>query len=177
MQTCSSRCDMRLGLMLGYWMPDPWDPTDLVLEAERLGYDSAWTAEAYGSDVFSPLCWIGARTSRIKLGTGIMQISARTPACVAMTVATIDHLSARRPADPRDRRVRPAGRRGLVRAAVPAADGTDARVRPAAPHDASPRGPGRLRRRALPAAAPRRRAAREGAQADRPPAPKRRPDL
>ena len=84
---------MKLGVMLGYWMPDPWDPTELVLEAERLGYDSAWTAEAYGSDVFSPLCWIGARTSRIKLGTGIMQISARTPACVAMTAATIDHLS------------------------------------------------------------------------------------
>jgi F420-dependent oxidoreductase-like protein len=84
---------MRLGLMLGYWMPDPWDPTDLVLEAERLGYDSVWTAEAYGSDVFSPLCWIGARTTRIKLGTAIMQISARTPACAAMTAATIDHLS------------------------------------------------------------------------------------
>jgi F420-dependent oxidoreductase-like protein len=84
---------MRLGVMLGYWMPDPWDPTELVLEAERLGYDSAWTAEAYGSDVFSPLCWIGARTTRIKLGTSIMQISARTPACAAMTAATIDHLS------------------------------------------------------------------------------------
>src|SRR2546427_10142295 len=84
---------MRLGLMLGYWMPDPWAPTELVLEAERLGYDSAWTAEAYGSDVFSPLCWIGARTSRIKLGTAVMQISARTPACTAMTAATIDHLS------------------------------------------------------------------------------------
>jgi F420-dependent oxidoreductase-like protein len=84
---------MRLGVMLGYWMPDPWDPTDLVLEAERLGYDSAWTAEAYGSDVFSPLCWIGARTTRIKLGTAVMQISARTPACVAMTAATLDHLS------------------------------------------------------------------------------------
>jgi F420-dependent oxidoreductase-like protein len=84
---------MRLGLMLGYWMPDPWDPTDLVLEAEKLGYDSAWTAEAYGSDAFSPLCWIGARTSRIKLGTAVMQISARTPACAAMTAATIDQLS------------------------------------------------------------------------------------
>ncbi len=84
---------MKLGLMLGYWMPDPWNPTDLVLEAERLGYDSVWTAEAYGSDVVSPLCWIGARTSRIKLGTAVMQISARTPACVAMTAATIDHLS------------------------------------------------------------------------------------
>jgi F420-dependent oxidoreductase-like protein len=84
---------MRLGLMLGYWGSEPSDPIDLVLEAERLGFDSAWTAEAYGSDVFSPLCWIGARTSKIKLGTGIMQISARTPACVAMTAATIDHLS------------------------------------------------------------------------------------
>ena len=84
---------MRLGLMVGYWMSGPEDPIDLVLEAERLGYDSVWTAEAYGSDVVSPLCWIGARTTRIKLGTGIMQISARTPACVAMTAATIDHLS------------------------------------------------------------------------------------
>src|SRR5256885_10088442 len=84
---------MRLGLMLGYWMPDPWDPTDLVQEAERLGYESVWTAEAYGSDVFSPLCWVGARTQRIKLGTAIMQISARTPACAAMAAATLHHLS------------------------------------------------------------------------------------
>ncbi len=84
---------MRLGLMCGYWMFGPEDPIDLVRLAEDLGYDSVWTAEAYGSDVFSPLCWMGARTSRIKLGTGIMQISARTPACVAMTAATIDHLS------------------------------------------------------------------------------------
>jgi len=84
---------MRLGLMVGYWMAGPEDPIETVLEAERLGYDSVWTAEAYGSDVFSPLCWIGARTTRIKLGTGIMQISARTPACAAMTAMTIDHLS------------------------------------------------------------------------------------
>jgi F420-dependent oxidoreductase-like protein len=84
---------MRLGLMLGYWMSGPEDPIDLVLEAERLGYDSVWTAEAYGSDAIAPLCWIGARTSRIKLATGVLQISARTPACVAMTAATIDHLS------------------------------------------------------------------------------------
>ena len=84
---------MRLGLMLGYWMMGPEDPIDLVLEAERLGFDSVWTAEAYGSDAFSPLCWMGARTSRIKLGTAVMQISARTPACAAMTAATIDHLS------------------------------------------------------------------------------------
>src|SRR5919197_3009204 len=81
------------GLMLGYWGADRWDPIDLVLEAERLGFDSVWTSEAYGSDAFSPLCWIGARTERIKLGTGIVQISARTPAAVAMTAATVDHLS------------------------------------------------------------------------------------
>ena len=84
---------MRLGLQVGYWMMGPEDPIDLVLEAERLGFDSVWTAEAYGSDCFSPLCWIGARTSKIKLGTAVMQISARTPACAAMTAITIDHLS------------------------------------------------------------------------------------
>jgi F420-dependent oxidoreductase-like protein len=79
--------------MLGYWQSGPEDPIDLVREAEELGYDSVWCAEAYGSDCISPLCWIGARTSRIKLGTGILHVSARTPACVAMTAATIDHLS------------------------------------------------------------------------------------
>jgi F420-dependent oxidoreductase-like protein len=84
---------MKLGLMLGYWMPDPFDPVPLAKEAEGLGFDSVWTAEAYGSDVFTPLAWVGAHTSRIKLGTGIMQISARTPACVAMTVTTLDHLT------------------------------------------------------------------------------------
>ncbi len=84
---------MKLGLQLGYWTQGPEDPIDLVLEAERLGFDSVWTAEAYGSDCFSPLCWIGARTSRIKLGTAVMQLSARTPACAAMTAMTIDHLS------------------------------------------------------------------------------------
>jgi len=84
---------MRLGLMVGYWMFGPEDPIDMVLEAERLGYDSVWTAEAYGSDAISLLSWLGARTTKIKLGTGILQISARTPACVAMTATTIDHLS------------------------------------------------------------------------------------
>jgi F420-dependent oxidoreductase-like protein len=85
---------MKLGLMLGYWSATP--PPKLVemaQVAEASGWDSVWTAEAYGSDVFSPLCWIGANTSTIKLGTGLMQISARTPACAAMTAATIDHLS------------------------------------------------------------------------------------
>src|SRR5262245_6351025 len=84
---------MKLGLVLGYWMFGPEDPIDLVREAEALGYDSVWTAEAYGNDCVSTLCWMGARTTRIKLGTGIMQLSARTPASVAMTAATIDHLS------------------------------------------------------------------------------------
>jgi F420-dependent oxidoreductase-like protein len=84
---------MKLGLMIGYWMQGPEDPIDLVLQAESLGFDSVWTAEAYGSDCVSTLCWMGARTTRIKLGTGIMQLSARTPACVAMTATTIDHLS------------------------------------------------------------------------------------
>lgn len=85
---------MKLGLMLGYWAATP--PPELIDAAklaESVGYDSVWTAEAYGSDVVSPLCWIGANTSTIKLGTGLMQISARTPACAAMTAASIDHLS------------------------------------------------------------------------------------
>jgi F420-dependent oxidoreductase-like protein len=80
--------------MVGYWTAAP--PPDLIETAkfaEDLGWDSVWTAEAYGSDVVSPLCWIGANTSRIKLGTGLMQISARTPASAAMTAASIDHLS------------------------------------------------------------------------------------
>lgn len=85
---------LKLGLQLGYWMAaPPSDRVPLALEAERLGYDSVWTAEAYGSDVFTPLTVIAAATSRIKVATGIMQISARTPACSAMTAATLDHLS------------------------------------------------------------------------------------
>jgi F420-dependent oxidoreductase-like protein len=85
---------MKLGLQLGYWgTGPPPDPIEAVLEAERLGFDSVWTAEAYGSDCFTPLAWLGARTTRIKLGTAIMQIGARTPANVAMTAMTLDHLS------------------------------------------------------------------------------------
>jgi len=84
---------MKLGLMAGYWMFGPTDPAPLAIEAEKLGFDSVWTAEAYGSDAISPLCWIGAQTKKIKLGTSILQISARTPACAAMTAMTIDHLS------------------------------------------------------------------------------------
>jgi len=68
-------------------------PLDLILEAERLGFDSVWTAEAYGSDAITPLAWIGARTTRVRLGTAIMQIPARTPAMCAMTAMTLDALS------------------------------------------------------------------------------------
>ena len=84
---------MKYGLALGYSGATPEDGSETALEAERLGYESVWTAEAYGSDVFTPLAYIGARTSKIKLGTGIAQISARTPAALAMTAATLDHLS------------------------------------------------------------------------------------
>ncbi|KAB8190873.1 LLM class F420-dependent oxidoreductase [Nonomuraea phyllanthi] len=84
---------MKLGLNLGYWQRHADDATESVLAAERLGYDSVWTAEAYGSDVFTPLAWYGARTSRIKLGTSIAQISARPPVTTAMTAMTLDHLT------------------------------------------------------------------------------------
>ena len=84
---------MKLGLMVGYWMSGPQNPAPLAIEAEKLGFDSVWTAEAYGSDAITPLAWIAGQTEKIKLGTGIIQISARTPACVAMTAMTLDHLS------------------------------------------------------------------------------------
>lgn len=85
---------LKLGLQLGYWAAGPTPGfVELAQEAERLGFDSVWTAEAWGSDCFSPLCWIGAHTSRIKLGTSVTQISARTPAATAMHALTIDHLS------------------------------------------------------------------------------------
>ncbi|HVA61113.1 MAG TPA: LLM class F420-dependent oxidoreductase [Mycobacteriales bacterium] len=85
--------DLNLGLMLGYWGAQPDDATDAVLAAEDCGFGSVWTAEAYGSDAFTPLTWYAARTSRIRLGTGLVQISARTPAATAMTAATLDALS------------------------------------------------------------------------------------
>ena len=85
---------MKLGLMIGYFGSQfEANFVDLAKHAESLGYDSVWTAEAYGSDAFTPLCWVAANTDRIKLGTGVMQISARTPANVAMTATTLDMLS------------------------------------------------------------------------------------
>ncbi len=85
---------MKLGFSAGYWSSGP--PAgieDSIRAAEDLGFDSMWTAEAYGSDALTPLAWWGAKTSRIKLGTAIAQISARTPAATAMAAMTLDHLS------------------------------------------------------------------------------------
>src|SRR5436305_11799096 len=85
---------MKLGLTLGYWgAQPPTDALDKMLEAEKLGFDTVFTAESWGSDAFTPLAWWGSRTSRIKLGTSIVQISARTPAATAMHAMTLDHLS------------------------------------------------------------------------------------
>ena len=84
---------MRLGLNLGYWGSSPVDGVAMTREAESLGFDSVWTAEAYGSDAITPLAYLAALTSRIKLGTAIMQIPARTPANCAMTTSTLDALS------------------------------------------------------------------------------------
>ncbi|MBO7938315.1 LLM class F420-dependent oxidoreductase [Streptomyces sp. CAI-85] len=85
---------MRLGLALGYWGRGP-DPRHLELarEAERLGYDSVWTAESWGSDAFTPLTWIAAHTTRIGLGTAVAQMAARSPTTTAMHALTLDHLS------------------------------------------------------------------------------------
>jgi F420-dependent oxidoreductase-like protein len=88
-----SRDDLRLGINVGYWQRDPDDQTETVLAAERLGYDCVFTAEAYGSDAFTPLTWYAARTSRIKLGTAVAQLSARAPAATAMHALTLDALS------------------------------------------------------------------------------------
>src|SRR3978361_2106005 len=79
--------------MLGYWTAAPEDATEAGLAAEDVGFDSVWTAEAYGSDAFTTLSWYAARTNRIKLGTGIVQMSARTPAPPAVSAGALDGLS------------------------------------------------------------------------------------
>jgi F420-dependent oxidoreductase-like protein len=84
---------MRLGLNLGYWGAGAADNVAVAQEAERAGFHSLWTAEAWGSDAITPLTWLAAKTERIKVGTAIMQIPARTPANAAMTAATLDLLT------------------------------------------------------------------------------------
>ncbi len=85
---------MKLGFHVGYWGSGPTPGAlEAVLKAEELGFDSVWTAEAYGSDAFTPLAWWGSSTSRIRLGTNIVQMAARTPTATAMSALTLDHLS------------------------------------------------------------------------------------
>src|SRR6266849_11122377 len=84
---------MKLGLAIGYSRAHVDIPVKLVQRAEELGYESVWTAEAYGSDAVTPLAFLAAHTSRIKLGTGIMQLAARTPANAAMSAATVDAMA------------------------------------------------------------------------------------
>jgi len=84
---------MRLGLTAGYSGANLEVNIGLVKEAERLGFDSVWTAEAYGSDAVTPLAWIAAQTTKIRLGTAIMQMPARTPAMTAMTAMSLDAIS------------------------------------------------------------------------------------
>jgi F420-dependent oxidoreductase-like protein len=86
---------MKLGVHVGYWGlgMGPQDQLQVVQEAERLGYDSVWTAEAYGSDAATVLAWLAAQTTKLKLGSAIFQMPGRSPAMTAMTAATIDELS------------------------------------------------------------------------------------
>lgn len=85
---------MKLGLSIGYWSAQPpTGMTELLTEAEDLGYESVWTAEAYGSDALTPLAWWGSNTKTMRLGTAIMQMAARTPTATAMAAMTMDHLS------------------------------------------------------------------------------------
>ena len=148
---------VRLGFYMGYAPPgtNPTELIELAQEAERLGYDSAWAAEAWGTDAVSVLAWLGATTSTIKLGSAILQIPARTPANTAMTAATLDLMSG--------------GRflLGLGTSGPQVVEGwhgepwgkpldEDARVRRARAGRAPPRDD-RARRRALPGAVPGRR--------------------
>lgn len=86
---------LKLGLQLGYWgaLCPGENHTTMAQEAEKLGYDSVWTAESWGNDCFTPLSWIGAQTSTIRLGTSVAQLSARTPAACAMATLALDALS------------------------------------------------------------------------------------
>lgn len=85
---------MKLGLIWGYWgqLPPP-NLVEMTQEAERLEFDSVWTAESWGSDAFGPLAFLAAQTSKIKLGTSVVQLAARTPTATAMHALTLDHLS------------------------------------------------------------------------------------
>jgi F420-dependent oxidoreductase-like protein len=84
---------VRFGVHLGYWGSGPTDVMPIVREAEAVGFDAIWSAEAYGSDAVATLAWVASQTERIGVGTAIMQIPARSPAATAMTAITLDHLT------------------------------------------------------------------------------------
>ena len=85
---------MKIATTVGYWSSGPpGDAAQLFTTADELGLDQVWTAEAYGSDAWTPLAWWGSRTSHVKLGTAISQLSARPPATLAMAAMTMDHLT------------------------------------------------------------------------------------
>src|SRR2546429_4384493 len=84
---------MRFGINVGYSGARMSLNMELIREADRLGFHSVWTAEAYGSDAVSPLAWVAAQTSRLHVGSGVMQMPARSPAMTAMTPTTLDQLS------------------------------------------------------------------------------------
>lgn len=85
---------MKLGLVFGYWGAQPHPNfVPLSQEAERLGFDSVWVAESWGNDAFTFAAWVAAHTQTIKIGTGVVQIAARTPTATAMAAVTLDHLS------------------------------------------------------------------------------------
>ena len=85
---------MKLGLQLGYWgAQPPTNHAELVEAAEEVGFDTVFTAEAWGSDAYTPLAWWGRQTTRLRLGTSVIQLSARTPTACAMAALTLDHLS------------------------------------------------------------------------------------
>ena len=168
---------VQLGFYMGYAPPgtSPLEPIALAQEAERLGYDSAWAAEAWGTDCVTVLSWLGATTERIKLGSAIMQIPGRTPANTAMTAATLDLLSG--------------GRflLGLGTSGPQVVEGwhgepwgkpldEDARVRRDRAHGAPARAR-RAPRRALRHPGLERNRARQAAQADGAAAPRGHPDL
>ena len=84
---------MKLGLAVEYAGRGVEIPIERIQRCEELGYDSVWTAEAYGSDALTPLAWVGSQTTTIRLGTGICQLAARAPTATAMAALTLDHLS------------------------------------------------------------------------------------
>ena len=85
---------LRFGVMFGYWPAQPHPNfVEIAQEAEKLGFDSAWTAEAWGNDAVTTATWVAAQTTKLKVGTAIMQMHARTPAMAAMTATTLNQLS------------------------------------------------------------------------------------